>query len=191
MKFVILALSLCFSTSAFAQVTTLNTLIGPTEPPVEKMTAAQLSGHLGKNVIRLAGACSVSSWALVLSAVTETVPMVTALSSMATQIKLSDDKDLHSYDAEFQWTRDKDVGHAVGGGALSFVTDLAQIGYYFVFDDKGQALERALAMPNTKKGYAATTALAKRFYGKNDKGECGKAGRQIVDVLSLIQTNRP
>lgn len=190
MKFVIFALTLCLGSQASAQVATLEELTGSTGTPVEKMTSDQLSKHLGKNVVRLAGACTVSSWFLALSAVTETIPVFSAAISNIVTIKFAPVAPEDRQNVEFDMGRDKDLEHMAAGGGLSFAADLAKIGYQFTYEDNGQALEQALEFPNTKMGYAATTALAKRFYGDTENGECAKAGRQIVDVLTLIQANR-
>jgi hypothetical protein len=71
----------------------------------------------------------------------------------------------------FDLFREKEALHQVGGGVVSFVTDLVKIANHFLFDEDGTALKQAMEMPNTKAGFSATTALAKQFYGSTENGK--------------------
>lgn len=163
---------------------TLTQIAGVTQTPVQQMSVGQKSKYLGVNLLRLVSFCSVSSITLAATAVGETIPMLSAMTGMAVDLSL-DNGEIGSR-REFDLYREKGALHQVGGGAISFVTDLVKIANHFLTDDNGESLAQAAEMKNSKAGYAATAALAKRFYGEEGKGECGKAGRAVVEVLGEL-----
>ena len=163
---------------------TLTQLAGVVQTPVAQMSSGQKSKYLGVNLLRLVSFCSVSSITLAATAVGETIPMLSALTGLAVDLSL-DNGEMGSK-REFDLYREKDALHQVGGGAVSFVTDVVKIANHFLTDNDGESLAQAAQMKNSKAGYAATATLAKRFYGEEGKGECGKAGRAVVDVLGAL-----
>lgn len=183
------------STSAptASELLTLKSLMGPGLSKVEAMTPIQRSRYLGVNILRVVAACSVSSLVLVATAAGETIPMLSAMTGMAVELGINDKESVKDIMAGryaptkvYDLFEEKDALHQVGGGAVSFVTDLVKIANHFLFDEDGTALKQAMEMPNTKAGYSATTTLAKQFYGNTESGKCAAAGRAIVDVLSTL-----
>jgi len=179
--------------AAVSEPVTLQSLMGPGITKVEKMSPLQRSKYLGANLLRVVAACSVSSWTLAAMAAGETIPMLSAWMGPLVEIGLNERetaKDVLSgrprKPKAFDVFEEKNALHQVGGGAVSFLADLVSIANHFLFDDDGSALAQAMAMPNTKAGYAATAALAKRFYGDTEKGQCASAGRAVSDVLSTL-----
>ncbi|MBL7688287.1 MAG: hypothetical protein JNJ49_09640 [Bdellovibrionaceae bacterium] len=157
-----------------AAAATLSELANLTNTQIEKMSNSEKSKYLGVNLVRLVGACPVSAWTLTAAAIVETTPFGYAPS-------LVDDV-VHGTNRTFQ----EKHGLTHFGGAVSFVADLINIANQFLYDSDGRLLQEAKEMKNTKSGYSVVRRLANHFYGPEGKGECGKAGRAISDVLSSL-----
>ena len=140
-----------------------------------QMTNGQLLGYAGKNVLRITIACPVSAFTIVGSAVAETLPISSALASLGTEVgtgfkynSLGDGKTATNY---------------VGGAAVGAVVDLTKVGYTLLFEESPAFTDEAFSQ--AKASYPATKFLAQKFY--SEEGNCGLAGRKLVDTLNEVQ----
>lgn len=189
MKLFSVLFSLFMSSMAFGQTQTLNQILRSPAPPIENMSTEQLTRHLGKTALRVTAYCSSSAWTVAAAAVAETLPFVADEAVEATERKFDSESD-GSKDRNFHSNDEAHRQASQLGGSGSVATDLGKIAYYFLFTDNSQALSESLTMPLSKKSYSATKALAKRFYGDEEKGECRQAGRAMADLLTFLSTRR-
>lgn len=133
---------------------------------VAAMSNAMLIGYAGKNVLRVTIMCPVSAYAIVLSAVAETIPGVAGFPAMAVE----------------GIQHEKFFGH-VGGPVLGVGADLTRMGYWLLFEESPTFVDEAFKQ--TKYTYPLTKKLGQHFY--SDNGICGSAGQKLVAVLTEIQ----
>lgn len=182
MKLLLSALLLVFSFSCAHQQPVAQTTPHPRFPAsnadsqdITKMTNAQLLGFTGKNVLRVTVACPVSAFTVVATSVAETMPMLSAWASLGTELGTG-----FKYST---FNGDKTTTNYFGGAPVGVVVDLTKMGYVLLFEDSQDLTEGAFK--NAKASYPATKYLAQKFY--STEGNCGLAGRKLVDVLTEIQ----
>ena len=144
---------------------------------LNQLTNSELRGYAGKNILRVIAACPVSALAIVLSAVAETIPVATSIAGIATEIK--------SNSQDFQWTN-KPATTATVGPIGGIIKDLSSAGYALIFEDSPRFEEGVFK--DTKTSYEGTAYLAKHFY--SEEGNCGLAGRKLVDTLQEIKSRK-
>lgn len=139
-----------------------------------RLSDSELLGYAGKNILRASIACPLTSLGIILAAVTETIPILSAVGETSTELGSGLDYNSH---------QKTPVTNYVGGSAGAVVVDLTKAGYGLIFNDSEQKTQNIFY--NTKQSYQATKYLAQKITTAN--GNCGLANRRLLDVLNEIQ----
>lgn len=141
------------------------------------LTNSELMKTAGKNILRVTVACPVSAYTIIASAVAETFPITSSFAGTITD---------ETSDGKFDFFNDKTTATATLGTFAGIIKDLTAYAYALIFVDS-PSFEGGI-FKDTKTSYNGTAYLAKHFY--SEQGECGKAGRALVDTLEEVQSRK-